>query len=602
MPPHPERWDGLSAQEMTTVQSIMSDAVQRGIERPARSIIDRLPRLRRDEPLEVFIRVPVILVDFADNIANRDEHPPAHYASLLFSRGEIDPGSMRDWYSENTLGEVQIVGDVIGWYRMPQSYAYYVAGDFGIGNYPRNAQRMAEDAVRAAERDIDFSRYDNDRDGVVDAFYVIHAGGGAEMEPNNRNKIWSHCWNIEQLGVFDGVRFFGYVTVPEDAAIGVCAHEAGHALFGLPDLYDTRNRSSGLGYWSTMSYGAWGDDGRRPVHFDAWSKQRLGFAEVRRLEYNDEFSLPKVYLEGTIVRLWGLVPRGGEYFLAEYRRREQFDAALPGEGLLIYHIDEAMHSNDNPWYPDNQGQLHNLVALEQADGLWELERNRNRGDAGDPYPGNTNNRTFDADSRPNSRSYTGQTSGVAVSAVEIRGDSVRVRWDVGRVRPAVIRQSISLNAQWNLVSLRVVPAETDVVELTRPLLENDNLLMVKDEIGRFYSPERDFCNIPRWESSRGYMIKLNAPAEWTLEGAEVNPQTPIQLAQGWRFTAYYPDYNLTPQEAFESIANVLTIAKDVRGQFYVPRLNYNNIPPLAPGNGYQLRLTQNVALIYPGNE
>ncbi len=602
MPPYPVSWDRLTAQEMSLVERTLNSAIQRGLERPARSILERMSHPLRDEPLEITIRVPVVLVDFADNIANRDEHTSAYYNALLFSIGQINTGSMREWYLENTLDNVHIIGDVFGWFRMPRTYAYYVSNQFGVGDYPRNTQRLAEDAIIASEQEIDFSRYDNDRDGVVDAFFVVHAGGGAEMEPNNRNKIWSHTWNIEQVLRFDGVRLFIYISIPEDAAIGVCAHEVGHALFGLPDLYDTQNRSAGLGFWSTMSYGAWGDEGRRPVHFDAWCKQRLGYANLRTLEFNDEILLPKIYFDATILRLWNPQNLQQEYFLAEYRLRERFDTALPGEGLLIYHIDESMADNDNPWYPDNQGRLHNLVALEQADGLWELERNRNRGDAGDPFPGSRNNRVFNAESNPNSLSYNGQNVGVSVSQIELRGDYVFARWEVGRARPEITRQVIRLRERWNMVSLRVVPINLDIITLMQSLVEDNNLLMVKDERGRFYIPAQDFCNIPQWNSAQGYMLKLRQPAEWIVDGYPIEPQTPINLNQGWRIVAYYPDYNLSPQVAFSNILNDISIVKDIDGNFYVPRLNFNNMPNLNPGCAYQIRINQNTILIYPRNE
>ena len=59
---------------------------------------------------------------------------------------------------------------------MPQTYDYYVDGNYGFGSYPHNAQRLTEDAVNAANPYVDFSQYDNDGDGVVDALYIIHAG------------------------------------------------------------------------------------------------------------------------------------------------------------------------------------------------------------------------------------------------------------------------------------------------------------------------------------------------------------------------------------------------------------------------------------------
>lgn len=39
--------------------------------------------------------------------------------------------------------------------------------------------------------------------------------------------------------------------------MGVIAHEMGHAMGGLPDLYDTTNTNAGLGAYSLMSGGAW---------------------------------------------------------------------------------------------------------------------------------------------------------------------------------------------------------------------------------------------------------------------------------------------------------------------------------------------------------
>ena len=52
---------------------------------------------------------------------------------------------------------------------------------------------MANDAATAAEPDVDFAPYDNDGNGFVDAFIVVHAGRGAE-ETGAAADIWSHKW------------------------------------------------------------------------------------------------------------------------------------------------------------------------------------------------------------------------------------------------------------------------------------------------------------------------------------------------------------------------------------------------------------------------
>ena len=51
----------------------------------------------------------------------------------------------------------------------------------------------------------------------------------------------------------DSTQIFAYLTIPEDARIGVCAHELGHLLFGFPDLYDTDDTSEGIGNWCLMA-------------------------------------------------------------------------------------------------------------------------------------------------------------------------------------------------------------------------------------------------------------------------------------------------------------------------------------------------------------
>ena len=92
------------------------------------------------------------------------------------------------------------------------------------------------------ESGFDWSTFDNDNDGYVDALNLIHQGAGAEE--GDYSNIWSHKSSLGNLAVnYDGVIINSYNISPEIqngnlVAIGVLAHEFGHAL-GLPDLYDT---------------------------------------------------------------------------------------------------------------------------------------------------------------------------------------------------------------------------------------------------------------------------------------------------------------------------------------------------------------------------
>ena len=70
---------------------------------------------------------------------------------------------------------------------------------------------------------------------------------------------------------------------------------------------------------------------------------------------------------------FAIYSRGGrEYFLIENRRKAGRDAALPDEGLAIWHVDE---DGDNSHEQMTAGS-HYELSLEQADGLFQLERQR----------------------------------------------------------------------------------------------------------------------------------------------------------------------------------------------------------------------------------
>ncbi|MDP8240652.1 MAG: M6 family metalloprotease domain-containing protein [Candidatus Hatepunaea meridiana] len=601
MPPHPEWLKDASPETVAEIRTIHLDAIERGLNEPGASVLDRMRQHRRDDGEEVTLHAAVILVDFEDNEADRDEYSIEHYEEMLFSLDEYESGSMRDFYLENSADMVNIVGDVAGWYRMPRNYSYYCNHRYGLGGYPRNAQKLAEDAVRAADDDLDFSRYDNDDDGRVEAVYIVHAGSGAEEDPDNEDLIWSHAWTFRNLGEVDGVRFHKYSSVPENGNIGVYAHELGHALFGLPDLYDTEYESAGIGFWSLMSFGAWGDDGRRPLHFDAWCKLQLEWVDVRELEYDTKFCLLPVETSQQVVLMWNPEERDDEYFLIENRQQIGFDGEILGEGLLVYHVDEDMRDNDNPWWPGHQGDRHNLVAIEQADGRWDLETYENDGDDGDTYPGSEDNCTFDAESEPGSLDYDENDTGVAILDIDPGRSGIYARWLVG-VDPPEVEQTISLAADWNMISAHVIPESNDIISIFEPLTENDNLIILKNGMGRFYVPQYNFNNIPGWNPAEGYQLDVEQNDELTITGEPIDPQMPIQLIDGWQIVPYYPGYPLPVRVAFVNIGEYLLMVKDSEGRFYTTRFDYSNMVDLVPSQGYQVKVRDDVELVYPPEE
>jgi M6 family metalloprotease-like protein len=337
-----------------------------------------------------------------------------------------------------------------------------------MGSYPRNAQKMVEDAVDAADETVDFSRFDNDGpdgipssgddDGYVDYLFVIHAGQGYEWTLNP-NHIHSHVATIRVKPV-DGVAVRAYATEPEDGKVGTFAHEMGH-LLGLPDLYDVTLSSFGLGAWSLMSYGSWGGNGARPVGLDAWSKIQLGFIDPVEIEANVEaLELPCIEDGPHALRLWSQGEGGPQYFVLENRRAKSWDAALDhyGEGLLLYHVDERMR--------DNSSGVDHLVALEQADGRFDLEQMRTFGfgsDDGDPYPGSTGNRNFSWWTSPTNYSNEGNPTQVSLKNIGDPADTVVL--DIEVWSPIILFESYTVDDRTGDNDGEPDPGEDVTIEL-----------------------------------------------------------------------------------------------------------------------------------------
>jgi M6 family metalloprotease-like protein len=402
-------------------------------------------------PLLGEMDVPIVMINFRNTSTT---NMPTEFNALLFGTGPSD-FSMRQYYGEVSYGAFNVsagINGIAGWYTSVYDHDYYGGNQSIGGGSDQHPALLAYEALQAADQQIDFRAYTLNPDcTLVLPVMVIHQGTGEEGS-GVATDIWSHSWRLSWAasydtlvpGVFvsnDACPFGGYIKIdkytiqPERyssgiSTMGVFAHEMGHGI-GLPDLYDYDYDSEGVGRWSLMGSGSWSyvaRPGDRPSHLDPRSKYAMGWATpVSVGSALLERTIQPAYLAGDAYQLGLGSPMDGvgEYFLAENRQLAGFDVGLPGAGLLIWHVDEAQANNDFQCYPGGPSCLlqHYKVAVVQADNLWDLEKDRNRGDSGDPFPGTQGIFDFSDVTSPNSNWYNGTASSISITGIRQNADS-----------------------------------------------------------------------------------------------------------------------------------------------------------------------------------
>ena len=336
---------------------------------------------------------------------------PATYSaetldSMFCSQGVYPPGSVVDYFDEVSYGQAHVVSEVYGWYN---------AGTYDP-NYDFN------DLIFELDPFIDFSQFDGNGDGSVDAVQFLRAGNGKEDSGDSQD-IWSYAINYGAgNGIpVDGVTIDAWSTSPETmplrnpiyplvfsgqdtlGSICVAAHELTHN-FGLPDLYDyddklvsstlyTPNDNNDHPFmdWCLMGYNGYGLISIKktvPPHLAGWCKKEMGWITPITLDsYYEDLVIYDI--ETHVDSSLYLIPinmEEGEYFLLEYRNPQssgKFDktdsdfsvyffpdltygADSLDRGLLISHVHDSLGAyywrlnSGTPSFP------HYTVAVEDA--------------------------------------------------------------------------------------------------------------------------------------------------------------------------------------------------------------------------------------------
>lgn len=322
-------------------------------------------------------------------------------------------GSVADYFYDMSKGTYTPQFDVVGPYKLNHPSLYYGKGD------KDNTDALVSDACKAADKDVDFSEYDADGDGMVDLVYIIYAGYPASMS-GNPNDIWPKSGSGDgSFGTYDGkkVRRFGVhaeLNFGRElnqkngfllSGIGLFCHEFSHTL-GLPDLYPTVDASKvdnqNPEMWDLMDGGEYTyNGGYCPTPYSPWEMDAMGWAKP--VELNDEKQTVTLKSYGKERIAYKIKGENNEYLLLQNIQKGGWwtgVAHVYNTGMLVWRIDynnEDVNLFDNP----NNTIGKPKVMIVPADGYVISDYNKGEGKKytnddykaslkGDPFPGTTN--------------------------------------------------------------------------------------------------------------------------------------------------------------------------------------------------------------------
>lgn len=403
-------------------------------------------------------KVLVVLVEFED-VKFRHPDPAAHFRRMLSEKDFSDngaTGSVLDYLALNSSGKFTPDFEVVGPVMVDRPLSYYGANSI-VGGRDINVHELITDLCAKIDPEVDFSRYDNNRNGVLDGIYVIYAGEG-EATGGPSWTIWPHCSFFSLLYpdtpfVYDGIRLDTYAISNEwederPSAAGVFIHEFCH-LLGLPDIYSYSGDPACFtpGRWSVLDMGPYNNERRTPPLYSAFERYVLGWVEPRVLSARDNITLrPIAANDVCIVKV-----SDRECYLFENRQQTGWDEYIPGHGMLVWHLDYDkglfIGANDDP--------EHQRIDLVEADGRRDEESR-----AGDAFPGTASVTVFGDDTSPSMRSWAGMPLNVMLSEITETDGMIRFRVNGGLTEVAVPdRPEASDIAPWGFV-LSWTPVES----------------------------------------------------------------------------------------------------------------------------------------------
>lgn len=311
-----------------------------------------------------------VLIDFSDQPATIPVSAFSDFLNRPGYNGYSNQGSVRDFFLDVSKGQLDYTNTIApSYYRALKPKSYYDNVNGG------KTLELAREALNWLDaQGFDFSQYDQDNDGKVDALNFYYAGAPAWGWSKG---LWPHSGSGINL-TLDGKYCNQYQIsdIDDSLQIGTFCHENGHMLLGFPDLYDYGHESKGMGLYCLMSTSG----GTRPTQPCAYMKVRAKWATCIPLT-SPAAKLPITANSLTYYR-YDHPTKKNEYYLVDCLHRSMSRySGLPDQGLAIWHIDENGSNNNEQRMPSQ----HYKVTLVAADARWDLERGMNSGDSKDFY-------------------------------------------------------------------------------------------------------------------------------------------------------------------------------------------------------------------------
>ena len=297
------------------------------------------------EPVTGKLKTLVVLMQYKDQKIDKSQADFNSLFNQLNYKEDGARGSIKDFFRENSYDQLDLTCDIIGPFTSSRNMSYY-------GGNNRNGQDehptdLFLEALNFVSSRVNLTDYDMDHDGYINNIHIIFAGYGEEAG-GPADAIWSHEALFAEPLEINNLKITGYSCAPElrgnrgngISRIGVHCHEIGHS-FGALDYYDTdyeiNGEYSGTGKWDLMASGSWNNEGVSPAHFNPYVKTTFGWTNCEILQEDENnVILPATLKTNQIYRINTDVE--GDYFLLENRQKVGFDEAIPGGGLMIYHI------------------------------------------------------------------------------------------------------------------------------------------------------------------------------------------------------------------------------------------------------------------------